>query len=156
MRAFFILVMLLAAVTALTQSYLKVSAAQVEEVLKRKTDTTYVVNFFASWCAPCIQELPELQAFAAEHQSEKVKLILVSLDFEEDADEALIPLLHKYSITDPVWLLREDGNRWITRIDKHWGGSIPATLIANQSHNQRLFLPQRVTRVSLNQYLKTP
>lgn len=156
MRASFIFVMLLAAVTALAQSYVKVSPAQVEEVLKRKTDTTYVVNFFASWCAPCILELPELQAFATEHQSEKVKLILVSLDFEEDAEEALIPLLHKYSITEPVWLLTESGNRWITRIDKHWNGSIPATLVVNQQSKKREFINQRVTRASLNQSLKNP
>ena len=138
------------------QSFVNVGADQVEEVLKHKTDTTYVVNFFASWCVPCIQELPELQAFSEEHKDEKIKLILVSLDFEEDAEEALIPLLHKYSITEPVWLLAESGNRWITRIDRHWNGSIPATLVVNQQSKKREFITQRVTRASLNQSLKNP
>jgi thiol-disulfide isomerase/thioredoxin len=133
-----------------------VNATHVEELLKRKTDTTYVLNFFASWCAPCIQELPELQAFAAEHRAEKVKLILVSLDFEEDASESLIPLLQKYAIADPVWLLREDGNRWIARIDKQWNGSIPATIMVNHARKQRLFMQQRVTRELLNQKLLKP
>lgn len=146
----------MAAAEAWAQSYVKVSAVEVEELLKRKTDTTYVLNFFASWCAPCIQELPELQAFAAEHQTEKVKLILVSLDFEEDAQEALLPLLQKYSITNPVWLLSEDGNRWITRIDRHWSGSIPATIIVNQAHQQRILLTQRVKHECLNEHVKTP
>lgn len=148
---------LLAVCSSLTaQSYVKVSASQIEELLRQKNDTTYVINFFASWCAPCIQELPELQAFSAEHKDEKIKLILVSLDFEEDAEEALIPLLHKYSITEPVWLLTESGNRWITRVDKHWNGSIPATLVVNHQMRKREFITQRVTRASLNQSLKNP
>lgn len=138
------------------QSFVNVGAEQVEEVLKRKTDTTYVVNFFASWCVPCLQELPDLQAFASEHQTEKVKVILVSLDFEEDVAEALNPLLQKYSITETVWLLKEDGNRWITRIEKQWNGSIPATLMVNHAQKKRIFLQQRVTRAKLNEYLTTP
>jgi thiol-disulfide isomerase/thioredoxin len=138
------------------QSYVKVSAAQVEEVLKRKTDTTYVVNFFASWCAPCMQELPELQAFAQAHAQEQVQLIFVSLDFEEDAENKLLPLLRKFEITQPVWLLVETGNRWITRIDRHWNGSIPATLVFNNTKKKRTFITQRVTRTMLNQYMQQP
>jgi len=156
LRGTLLIGLLTAAFSLVAQSYSKVNATHVEELLKRKTDTTYVLNFFASWCAPCIQELPELQAFAAEHRAEKVKLILVSLDFEEDASESLIPLLQKYAIADPVWLLREDGNRWIARIDKQWNGSIPATIMVNHARKQRLFMQQRVTRELLNQKLLKP
>ena len=148
---------LLAVCSMLTaQSYVKVSASQLEELLKQKNDTTYVINFFASWCAPCMQELPEFQAFAQEHAQEKVRLIHVSVDFEDDAEEALIPLLRKFDITQPVWLLSESGNRWITRIDKQWNGSIPATLVFNNQQKKRVFTAQRVTRAVLNQYLQQP
>jgi hypothetical protein len=54
----------------------------------------------------------------------------------------------------PVWLLTETGNRWITRIDKHWNGSIPATMVFNNQHKMRIFVTQRVNRTMLNQYLK--
>ena len=138
------------------QSYVKASAAQLQELLKQKNDTTYVINFFASWCAPCTQELPELQAFAQEHAQEQVQLIFVSLDFEEDAENALLPLLRKFEITQPVWLLVETGNRWITRIDRQWNGSIPATLVFNNTKKKRTFITQRVTRTMLNQYMQQP
>jgi thiol-disulfide isomerase/thioredoxin len=152
----FLFSLLVASACAFAQSYVKVSSEQLEELLKRKSDTTYVVSFFASWCAPCIQELPDLQAFALEHQAEKVKVILVSLDFEEDASEALIPLMEKYAITQPVWLLVANGNRWISHVDKHWNGSIPATLIFNNAVKKRILLQQRVTRSMLNQQLIAP
>jgi len=138
------------------QSYVKASAAQLQELLKQKNDTTYVINFFASWCAPCTQELPELQAFAQEHAQEQVQLIFVSLDFEEDAENTLLPLLRKFGITQPVWLLAETGNRWITRIDRQWNGSIPATLVFNNTKKKRTFITQRVTRTMLNQYMQQP
>ena len=152
----FLICLLVFYTCSFAQSYVKVSSEQLEELLKRKSDTTYVVSFFASWCAPCIQELPDLQAFALEHQAEKVKVILVSLDFEEDASEALIPLLQKHSIYQPVWLLVANGNRWISHVDKHWNGSIPATLIFNNAVKKRILLQQRVTRSMLNQQLIAP
>jgi thiol-disulfide isomerase/thioredoxin len=154
MRAVCFIALLAVSSILAAQSYLKVNASQLEELLKQKNDTTYVFNFFASWCAPCIQELPELKAFAQEHAGEKVRLIFVSLDFEEDAEEALIPLLRKFEIIQPVWLLTETGNRWITRIDKQWNGSIPATMVFNNQHKMRVFVTQRVNRAMLNQYLQ--
>lgn len=156
MRAVCFIVLLALCSSLTAQSYVKVSVFQLEELIRQKNDTTYVINFFASWCAPCIQELPELQAFAREHASEKVRLVYVSLDFEEDAEEALLPLLRKFEITQPVWLLAETGNRWITRIDKQWSGSIPATLVFNGNQKKRQFTAQRVTRVMLNQFLQQP
>ena len=152
----FLICLLVFYTCSFAQSYVKVSSEQLEELLKRKSDTTYVVSFFASWCAPCIQELPDLQAFALEHQAEKVKVILVSLDFEEDVSEALMPLLQKHSIYQPVWLLDANGNRWISHVDKHWNGSIPATLIFNNAVKKRILLQQRVTRTVLNQQLIVP
>jgi thiol-disulfide isomerase/thioredoxin len=156
MRVISFIALLAVCLSLTAQSYAKVSESQIEELLRQKNDTTYVINFFASWCAPCVQELPELQAFAVEHRTEKVKLILVSLDFEEDAEDALMPLLNKYTITEPVWLLSESGNRWIARVDKHWNGSIPATLLVNHQLKKREFITQRVTNASLNQSLKNP
>jgi len=156
MRVVCFIALLFVSISLTAQSYVKVSASRIEDLLQQKNDTTYVINFFASWCAPCIQELPELQAFAREHALDKIRLMYVSLDFEEDAEEALLPLLRKFEITQPVWLLSETGNRWITRIDKHWNGSIPATLVVNHQMKKREFITQRVTRAMLNQYLPRP
>ena len=156
MRAVCFIALLAVSSILAAQSYVKASAAQLQELLKQKNDTTYVINFFASWCAPCTQELPELQAFAQEHAQEQVQLIFVSLDFEEDAENALLPLLRKFEITQPVWLLVETGNRWITRIDRQWNGSIPATLVFNNTKKKRTFITQRVTRTMLNQYMQQP
>ena len=156
MRVVCFLALLFVCISLTAQSYVKVSASRIEDLLQQKNDTTYVINFFASWCAPCIQELPELQAFAREHALDKIRLMYVSLDFEEDAEEALLPLLRKFEITQPVWLLTETGNRWITRIDRQWNGSIPATLVFNNTKKKRTLITQRVTRTMLNQYMQQP
>jgi hypothetical protein len=67
-----------------------------------------------------------------------------------------MPLLQKYAITQPAWLLVENGNRWISHVDKHWNGSIPATLMINNAVKKRILLQQRVTRSMLNQQIIAP
>ncbi|MEI6408793.1 MAG: TlpA disulfide reductase family protein [Bacteroidota bacterium] len=122
-------------------SHLDLPAQQVEVVnfktlekrFTQENDTTYIVNFFASWCAPCLKEIPDFQAFATQHQHEKMQLLFVSLDFKKELQTALLPVIEKYGITQPVFLLDEpNADKWINAIDRKWSGAIPATLFVNR------------------------
>ncbi|MFM9587521.1 TlpA disulfide reductase family protein, partial [Streptomyces caniscabiei] len=84
-------------------------------------DSTYVLNFWATWCVPCVKEFPAFQYFAHEHLNEKVKVIMISLDFKKDYEKTLPPFLAKHPIDGTVYLLDEpDYNAWIEKIDKDW------------------------------------
>ena len=105
-----------------------------------KSDTTYVVNFFATWCMPCLEELPAFEKLLQATKDQKVKIILVSLDSYRKLDITLKPYLTKEKIRCDVVLLNEpDYNSWIDRVDRSWGGSIPATLIFNTSTKKKIF-----------------
>ena len=118
-------------------------------VLSRNSnDTTYVINFWATWCSPCVKEIDFFEEVHTSFDDSKVKVILVSLDFPNQVKQRLIPFLEAREITAQVMLMTDlDYNSWIERVDKSWSGAIPATLIFNREH--RVFLEQELTRDEL-------
>jgi thiol-disulfide isomerase/thioredoxin len=105
--------------------------------LTKDNDTTYVVNFWATWCKPCVKELPAFEKVNADLADKKVKVILVSIDFPEKLETQVIPFIDKNEIKSQVFLLDDpDANSWIPRVSKKWSGAIPATLIYSNSTRQ--------------------
>ena len=101
-----------------------------EPLLHIANDTTYVVNFWATWCGPCVKELPHFEALNDTYQDSKVKVILLSLDMERQIETKLIPFLNKNKIISEVVLLADGkAHRWIDKVDPKWSGAIPITLI---------------------------
>lgn len=127
--------------------------SEFEPYLHRKNDTTYVINFWATWCKPCVQELPYFDELQASFADKKIKVILVSLDFAEKKETALLPFLDKRKIKSDVVLLDDpDANAWIGKVDSTWSGAIPATLIYNSK--KRNFYERSFTREELHLALK--
>lgn len=99
-----------------------------EKAVIKEDENIYVINFWATWCAPCIKELPYFEKLHTDNK--KVKVILVSLDSRKDLEKKLIPFVERKKITAEVLLLSDkDYNSWLSKIDKDWSGAIPATLI---------------------------
>ncbi|MCU0359795.1 MAG: TlpA family protein disulfide reductase [Bacteroidia bacterium] len=103
---------------------------KINELLGRlhSKDTTYVVNFWATWCKPCIQELPAFDSLYLETKNQSTKVLLVCLDFKEELNTKVIPFLKKKNIQAECVLLDEvNGNDYINKISESWSGAIPAT-----------------------------
>ena len=114
----------------------------------RSSDTTYVINFWATWCSPCVKEIDYFEELHRTSAANKLKVVLVSLDFPNQVEKRVIPFLEKKNISASVYLMTDlDYNAWIERVDKSWTGAIPATLIFNKEH--RVFLEQELTREEL-------
>jgi thiol-disulfide isomerase/thioredoxin len=93
----------------------------------KNNDTLYVTNYWATWCKPCVAELPAFEAQNIEFKSAPVKIILVSLDFKKDLQRT-DDFVKKNSLQNQVALLSA-GNPdiWIDKISPEWSGAIPAT-----------------------------
>lgn len=105
-----------------------------EPYLHFKNDTTYVINFWATWCVPCRKEIPEFEKYHTKNKNKKIRVILVSLDAPSRIESGLIPFLEENNISAEVLLLNDpDFNAWIDKVDPSWTGSLPATLIYNNS-----------------------
>lgn len=105
--------------------------------LFKNNDTTYVINFWATWCAPCIREMPYFQRLHEETRTQPVQVVLVSLDMERDLSTKLTRYLTNNSLGPPVLVLTDtDANAWIPQISEDWDGAIPATLIHKDGHTR--------------------
>ncbi len=125
-----------------------------EYFLTRDDDTTYVLNFWASWCKPCIEEMPAFEAAEKSFKDQKVRIILVSLDFKDRVKEDLIPFILDQKIKSEVIVLNApDANAWIDKVDPAWTGAIPATLIYNR--NNKKFTEGSFEPKELNELVKT-
>tara|TARA_B100000965_G_scaffold37898_1_gene27976 strand:- start:217 stop:702 length:486 start_codon:yes stop_codon:yes gene_type:complete len=99
------------------------------------SDYTYVINFWATWCSPCVKELPYFESVNKEYSDKNVKVILVSLDFPSQIESKLKPYIKMNKIKSNVILLDDSKmNKWVPRVSEKWDGGIPATLIVNSSN----------------------
>jgi thiol-disulfide isomerase/thioredoxin len=115
--------------SAYSQNVKLLNIDQLNERVKNGKDSTYVVNFWATWCAPCIKELPHFEKLQADYKTEKVKVLLVSVDFKSKLTSAVVPFVKRKNLKNEVFLLNESSpQEYIDRIDLSWSGSIPATL----------------------------
>ncbi len=103
---------------------------ELEPLLHQNNDTVYIINFWATWCKPCVKELPEFEKFSDDFKNRKVKVVLVSLDFPNQHDNLLLPFVRDHNLKSSVIHLTDvDANKWIDKVDPGWSGAIPATLI---------------------------
>lgn len=130
--------------TAFSQQVQLLTVEKLNERLEQGKDTTYVINFWATWCAPCIKELPYFEKLQKEKQKEKLKVLLVSVDFKSQLEKRVIPFVGRHSLKNEVFLLDEqDQQEYIDRINKEWSGAIPATLFVKGKNKN--FLEQEFT-----------
>jgi len=96
----------------------------------KSDDTIRVFNFWATWCKPCVQELPYFDSLKLHNSKSPIKLVLISLDFENQIKTVLEPFLLKNNISTEVVVLTDAKvNVWIDKISPLWSGAIPATLV---------------------------
>lgn len=155
-KSFFTLLIFTAmAVKAWSQNEIKiVKIEELKKVYVKPNDSTYIINFFATWCGPCMMEMPVLNKFYEEHQNTNIQLIFVSLD-NAGMIKKLPAKMKKLGVQAPVYLLNESNDfSWLPYIDKRWQGSIPATMVVNSQKNIKAFFETPMEKGQLEFYLK--
>lgn len=105
------------------------SFEDIAPLFQQKDGRTYVINFWATWCKPCVEEMPYFEQLASEADEDLV-VVAVSLDFKKDIGTKLKRFVEKNPALPPVVALADDKyNTWIDRVDPEWGGAIPVTVI---------------------------
>lgn len=153
-RIFFILTILFIAAQLQGQALKSVKATDLAEFIAN-SKTALIVNMWATWCKPCIEEIPYFLEEINKHNSSKkledrIELLLVSLDFPEDYPERISLFAERRKIAAPiVWLDETNADYFCPQIDKKWDGAIPATLFINNKTGYRNFFDAQISRDTL-------
>lgn len=139
-------VVLLAVAPAAAQTVEVITFDELEQRMADTGDTVVVFNFWATWCKPCIEEMPAFDSLHRVYAGRKVRVVFVSLDFMSQIDRRVRPFLKKRSFAPPVVVLNApNANEWIDRISPDWSGAIPATLVVSSARNIRSFYEREFT-----------
>lgn len=143
MKKFFPLFFMATSAHAVAQSATIVKFNEIEKLLNGHNEQIQVINFWATWCGPCVKELPLIEKLNAEKHPD-VNITLVSLDYA-DKVEKVNSFLARRKMTAKVLLLDEiDYNSWIDKVEPTWGGAIPATLVFNPKSGRRKFVEKEL------------
>lgn len=135
------------------QTIEKWKIADLEAAIKN-ADKPTVINFWASFCKPCLEELPYFQELAKKYQKDGVRLILVNLDLPSAYPKKISDFAAKRKITSPIKFLDEsDADIFCPKVDESWSGSIPATLFINHKTGYRRFYEDQLSKEEFEQEL---
>lgn len=107
------------------------SFEEIEPLFRQNDGITYVINFWATWCKPCIAEMPYLEQLAAENPPGRLQVIMISLDRPADIRTRMKDFVEDRPLDLPVVSFTDDNFRnWIGRVSPDWRrSSIPATYV---------------------------
>ena len=120
----------------------------------KQNDTLYVVNFWATWCDPCVHEIPYFQNVYSKLSGKKVKMIFVSLNAVRELPKVQQFADNKNLKSEVLVLNGGNPNNWIDKVDSSWTGSIPATVL--YKHGKKLYFHEgELTEESLTSIIQT-
>jgi len=132
-----------------SQEIRSVKITDVEKIIA-ESKTPLIINMWATWCIPCVQELPYFQKEIKKYKKDSLQLLLVSLDFKEAFPEGITRFMTKRKITAPVvWLDETNADYFCPKIDTKWSGAIPATLFINNKTGYRNFVEAQISHEEL-------
>jgi thiol-disulfide isomerase/thioredoxin len=152
MKSFLVIFSLMSVTLLYAQKAEPIKLNELQEIIQKQSDRVLVINFWATWCAPCIKELP---LFEKLNDEKKATVILVSMDYDLDPNiEKVDRFISRKKLRSKVVVLTESNpNSWIEKIDKRWSGALPATLIINTKTGNREFVQGEVGEGELERIL---
>ena len=151
MRILLLSSLLFLGVLSQAQEVKTIKFAELQKRILTANEPLTIFNFWATWCGPCVKEMPH---FEAVNSNEKIKVVFVSLDFS-DKLEKVKKFASDKGLTSEVLLLDEtDYNSYIHKVSKEWTGAIPATLFVDE-WGKTYFNEGDFTKEDLDERIKT-
>jgi len=155
MRTLLTLILLSIAGFTAAQDIPFIKAGQIDQWKNAETDTVYVLNFWATWCAPCVEELPLFEKLNKAYAGQKVQVVLISTDFKRNVESGVKPFVRDKKLESRVVFMDESNpNNYINAVDSSWSGALPATLIWSKRTQFSQFFEKKLSYEELEAAVK--
>jgi len=149
----FLILTVFFSLTGFSQEAKKIKIIEVEKMIS-ESKGPLIVNFWATFCKPCIEEIPLFQKMLSKYEKEGLQILFVSLDLQ-DAYPAKVNAFIKKRKMSAVWLDETNADYFCPKVDEKWSGAIPATLFINNGKNYRKFVEEQVSEEALEKEILT-
>ena len=131
------------------QEIRSIKATELERIIA-ESKTPLIINMWATWCKPCVEEIPYFLDEVKDHKKDSLTILLVSLDFKEAYPDVISSFAKKRDFDAPiVWLDETNADYFCPKLDPKWSGAIPATLFINNKTGYRNFVEEQVSHERL-------
>jgi thiol-disulfide isomerase/thioredoxin len=132
-----------------------VKLSELEKLIKTPSEQIQVVNFWATWCGPCVKEMPLIEKVGLERTDIRITLVSMDLELDENPDKVFRFVERKQLKSDVMILDAPDPNSWIDKIEKQWNGSLPATIVINTKTGKRVFVGKELKEGELESLIES-
>lgn len=144
LKSFYILFFIFTLSTLYAQNELKVeniNKEKLEDLIQNRNGKALFLNFWATWCPPCVEEYPEIVKLAGEYKNNNIEFIGVSIDYPDEVESKIEPFLKKQNVNFKNYVngFSKD-EELINLISSKWSGAIPLTLIYNQNGKMEAYM----------------
>ena len=120
------------------------------------SDSVLVINFWATFCKPCVGEIPYYQTVADKYRNQKVSMLLVSLDMKEAYPTKIAAFAASHNFYHRIiWLNETNADYFCPKVDKKWSGAIPTTYFVNLKTGYRKLIEEPLSEKRFEEELKT-
>lgn len=149
-----ITLVLLIGFSASGQQAEQIRLKDLQQVINTPNSKVQVINFWATWCAPCVKEIPLFEKLNQVNQNVEVTLVSMDFDLDPNPEKVYRFMTRKKLLSKVVILAESNPNNWIDKIDKSWSGALPATLIINTQNGKRRFVQKELQEGDLEKMIE--
>lgn len=148
------IILILISATVFSQSVKRIKITDLEKTI-RESKTPLIVNFWATYCVPCLDEIPYFQEMVQQYKSKGLSLLLVSLDLKEAYPGRIDTIARKLKMKPPInWLDETNADYFCPKVDSSWSGGLPSSLFINNATGYRKFFEDRLSREKLEKEIQ--
>jgi thiol-disulfide isomerase/thioredoxin len=154
MRTFFTAALLFFSAIATAQQVKSIKITDLENTIK-ESKTPLIVIFWATFCVPCLEEIPYFQEKAEQYKAKNLSLVFVSLDMKEAYPAKVNDMAKRLRLVYPVvWLNETNADYFCPRVDTSWSGGMPSSLFVNNATGYHKFFEQPLSKDELEKQIQ--